>query len=65
MKQLLGALGIGVNVSSVLIAICTFGILYVLQDRQLARDFVSVISSACWPVAHHRAVYRILYFPLL
>jgi K(+)-stimulated pyrophosphate-energized sodium pump len=30
MKQLLGALGKGVNVSSVLIAVCTFGILYVL-----------------------------------
>ncbi|MDR1226117.1 MAG: sodium-translocating pyrophosphatase [Prevotellaceae bacterium] len=31
MKNLLGALGKGVNVSSVLIAIATFGILYVLQ----------------------------------
>jgi len=31
MKQLLGALGLGVNTSSVLIAIATFGILYALQ----------------------------------
>lgn len=31
MKQLLGALGLGVNVSSALIAAATFGILYILQ----------------------------------
>ena len=31
MKQLLGALGLGVNVSSILIAIGTFGIMYLLQ----------------------------------
>ena len=31
MKQLLGSLGLGVNVSAVLIAVCTFGILYILN----------------------------------
>jgi len=31
MKQLLGSLGLGVNVSAILIAGCTFGILYVLN----------------------------------
>ncbi|MDD4150215.1 MAG: sodium-translocating pyrophosphatase [Bacteroidales bacterium] len=31
MKQLLGSLGLGVNVSSILIAIGTFGIMYLLQ----------------------------------
>lgn len=31
MKQLLGALGLGVNTSSALIAIATFGILYILE----------------------------------
>ena len=31
MKRLLGALGLGVNTSSVLIAVCAFGILYALQ----------------------------------
>ena len=45
MKQLLGALGIGVNVSSVLIAICTFGILYVLQiDNWLGISFSVIVG---------------------
>ena len=45
MKQLLGALGIGVNVSSVLIAICTFGILYVLQiDNWLGISFSVIVD---------------------
>ena len=45
MKQLLGALGIGVNVSSVLIAICTFGILYVLQiDNWLGIAFSVIVG---------------------
>ena len=45
MKQLLGALGIGVNVSSVLIAICTFGILYVSQiDNWLGISFSVIVG---------------------
>ena len=45
MKQLLGALGKGVNVSSVLIALSTFGILYMLKiDNWLGVSF-SVISG--------------------
>ena len=43
MKQLLGALGIGVNVSSVLIALCTFGIMYVLQIENWLGISFSVI----------------------
>ena len=45
MKQLLGALGLGVNSSSVLIAICTFFILWTLNiDHWLGISF-SVISG--------------------
>jgi K(+)-stimulated pyrophosphate-energized sodium pump len=45
MKQLLGALGKGVNVSSLLIALATFGILYVLKlENWLGLSF-SVISG--------------------
>ncbi len=45
MKQLLGALGRGVNVSSFLIAVSTFGILYALQmDNWIGMSF-SVISG--------------------
>ncbi len=45
MKQLLGALGRGVNVSSVLIAVCTFGILYALQITNWVGISFSVISG--------------------
>ncbi len=43
MKQLLGALGTGVNTSSVLIALCTFGILYLLQIENWVGISFSVI----------------------
>ncbi len=43
MKQLLGSLGIGVNVSSILIAVFTFGILYILQLHNWAWISCSVI----------------------
>ena len=43
MKQLLGALGKGVNVSSALIALCTFGILYVLGIENWVGISCSVI----------------------
>ena len=43
MKNLLGALGTGVNTSSVLIAVCTFGILYVLQIENWVGISFSVI----------------------
>ncbi|MCB8963721.1 MAG: sodium-translocating pyrophosphatase [Bacteroidales bacterium] len=43
MKQLLSALGRGVNVSSLLIAISTFGILYVLQIQNWVGVSFSVI----------------------
>ena len=43
MKQLLGALGTGVNTSSVLIAVCTFGILYMLQIENWVGISCSVI----------------------
>lgn len=45
MKQLLGALGLGVNVSSVLIAVCTFGILYVLGIENWVGLSFSVITG--------------------
>jgi K(+)-stimulated pyrophosphate-energized sodium pump len=45
MKQLLGALGKGVNVSSVLIALSTFGILYVLDIKNWIGVSFSVISG--------------------
>ncbi len=45
MKQLLGALGRGVNVSSLLIAIATFGILYALQITNWVGISFSVISG--------------------
>ncbi|MDR1155129.1 MAG: sodium-translocating pyrophosphatase [Bacteroidales bacterium] len=45
MKQLLGALGRGVNTSSVLIAAATFGILYVLQIENWWGISLSVISG--------------------
>jgi len=45
MKQLLGALGKGVNVSSVLIALCTFGILYILKIENWVGISFSVISG--------------------
>ncbi len=45
MKQLLGALGRGVNVSSLLIALSTFGILYVLQITNWVGISFSVISG--------------------
>ena len=45
MKQLLSALGKGVNVSSVLIAVCTFGILYLLQiENWLGISFSVVVG---------------------
>ena len=43
MKNLLGALGTGVNTSSVLIAVCTFGILYALQIENWVGISFSVI----------------------
>ena len=43
MKQLLGSLGRGVNVSSLLIALATFGILYVLQIQNWVGISFSVI----------------------
>ena len=43
MKQLLGALGTGVNTSSVLIAVCSFGILYALQIENWVGISFSVI----------------------
>ncbi len=43
MKQLLGALGTGVNTSSVLIALCTFGILYMLRIENWVGISFSVI----------------------
>jgi len=45
MKQLLGALGRGVNASSALIAICTFVILYVLGMENWVGISFSVISG--------------------
>jgi K(+)-stimulated pyrophosphate-energized sodium pump len=45
MKQLLSALGKGVNLSSALIAIATFGILYVLQIENWIGISFSVISG--------------------
>jgi K(+)-stimulated pyrophosphate-energized sodium pump len=45
MKQLLGALGRGVNASSILIAIATFGILYLLQIENWWGISLSVISG--------------------
>ncbi len=45
MKQLLGALGKGVNVSSILIAVCTFGILYALGITNWLGLSFSVISG--------------------
>ena len=43
MKNLLGALGTGVNTSSALIAVCTFGILYALQIENWVGISFSVI----------------------
>lgn len=45
MKQLLGSLGLGVNVSSLLIAVATFGILYVLQIPNWMGIAFSVITG--------------------
>ncbi|MDR2037357.1 MAG: sodium-translocating pyrophosphatase [Bacteroidales bacterium] len=45
MKQLLGSLGRGVNTSSILIAIATFGILYVLQMQNWLGVSFSVITG--------------------
>lgn len=45
MKQLLGALGKGVNVSSALIAVSTFGILYALQITNWLGISFSVITG--------------------
>ena len=45
MKQLLGALGMGVNTSSVLIAAATFGILYLLQIPNWVGVSFSVITG--------------------
>ncbi len=45
MKDLLGALGKGVNVSSILIALATFGILYVLQIPNWVGISFSVICG--------------------
>jgi len=45
MKQLLGALGRGVNTSSVLIAVCTFLVLYVLGIENWIGISFSVISG--------------------
>ncbi len=45
MKQLLGSLGKGVNVSSILIAASTFGILYILQIPNWVGISFSVISG--------------------
>jgi K(+)-stimulated pyrophosphate-energized sodium pump len=45
MKQLLRALGLGVNSSSVLIAACTFGILYILGMENWVGVSFSVISG--------------------
>ena len=47
MKQLLGALGKGVNVSSALIALSTFGILYLLGMENWIGLSFSVISGLC------------------
>ncbi|MCD7972527.1 MAG: sodium-translocating pyrophosphatase [Candidatus Azobacteroides sp.] len=45
MKQLLGSLGKGVNVSSILIALCTFGILYILEIQNWVGISFSVITG--------------------
>jgi K(+)-stimulated pyrophosphate-energized sodium pump len=45
MKQLLGALGRGTNISSVLIALATFGILYMLQIQNWIGISFSVITG--------------------
>lgn len=45
MKQLLGALGKGTNISSILIAIATFGILYMLQIQNWIGVSFSVITG--------------------
>ena len=45
MKQLLGSLGMGVNTSSVLIAACTFGVLYLLQLPNWVGISFSVITG--------------------
>lgn len=45
MKQLLGALGKGVNVSSLLIAISTFGILYILEMPNWQGISISVVTG--------------------
>lgn len=45
MKQLLGALGKGVNVSSLLIAIATFGILYILEMPNWQGISISVVTG--------------------
>ncbi len=45
MKQLLGALGTGVNTSSLLIAVATFGILYLLQMPNWVGISFSVITG--------------------
>ena len=45
MKQLLHSLGIGVNLSSVLIAVSTFGVLYMLQFENWIGISFSVISG--------------------
>lgn len=45
MKQLLGALGKGTNISSILIAIATFGILYMLQIQNWVGVSFSVITG--------------------
>jgi K(+)-stimulated pyrophosphate-energized sodium pump len=47
MKQLLGALGKGVNISSALIACATFGILYLLGVENWMGLSFSVISGLC------------------
>ncbi|MDR0363481.1 MAG: sodium-translocating pyrophosphatase [Bacteroidales bacterium] len=45
MKQLLGALGKGTNISSILIALATFGILYLLQMQNWVGVSFSVITG--------------------
>ncbi len=45
MKQLLGSLGLGVNVSSILIALCTFPILYILGIENWIGLSFSVITG--------------------
>jgi len=62
-RELLKALAIGTNLSSVLIALSTFGILYLLElDNWFWISCSVIIGLLVGIVIGHR---RILYFPVL